>query len=320
MRLGILIRDAEYRKALVEKLSSYDNDIFVNVIGEDGGDSSNCLLLTDIRPGEFDEKLLRKILPRTMFLISSSNEGPEDTASYEEDHIEDEPDYHSVFKYSSVNSLLSELLVLYNEWHGDGYPKLFTARTIAVLSESDSFSSDKCRALARQIIYRRGGRVLLMSLGYINDYGLTEVDKVNRFARLMYAVRTGRGNSADNYTYTDTYGVSFLMLPQGINPIAYLNEAELKELVAGLSAGFDTIILDICTCLRNENRAIIRDADRVICLESGRRMPEFSGIAEKETGGRVMSIRLTGETDEALAIDDCIKYIYGTDDHGTNKS
>ena len=31
MRIGILIRDTEYREALVQKLSTYDNNIFVNI-------------------------------------------------------------------------------------------------------------------------------------------------------------------------------------------------------------------------------------------------------------------------------------------------
>ena len=30
MRLGVMIKDEDYRDALVHKLSSYDNDIFVN--------------------------------------------------------------------------------------------------------------------------------------------------------------------------------------------------------------------------------------------------------------------------------------------------
>lgn len=311
MRLGILIRDAEYRKALVEKLASYDNDIFVNIIGETGGDTSDCLILTDIPPDEFDEKILSRIAARTVFLTSSA------------DDTDTEPDdnsYRKVFKYSGVESLLSEFVTAYSELHGTGGRRACSSKTIAVLSDSDSFSADRCRAIARQIIYRRGGRVLLVSLGYINDYGRPDSGRINRFARLMYAVRTGRGSAWDGFTYTDSYGVSSLMLPQGLNPMAYLAEEELRDLIAGLSSGYDAIVMDIGPCLRAENISVIKEAGSIVCFESGRRIPGFPEMIEKESGGDVISIRHTGETDEALAIDDCIRQIYGMDGYGNNKS
>lgn len=311
MKLGILIRDTEYRKALVDKLASYDNDIFVNVIGETGGDTSDCLILTDIGPEEFDEKILSRIAMRTVFLSGSADDA--DAAS-------DSDTYRRVFKYSGVESLLSEFVNAYSEWHGGGVRRTCSSKTIAVLSDSDSFASDKCRALARQIIYRRGGRVLLLSLGFINDYGRPESGRINRFARLMYAVRTGRGSAWDSFTYTDSYGVSSLMLPPGLNPAAYLEEDELRELIAGLSGGFDAVVMDTGTCLRQENLSVIKEAGGIVCFESGRRIPGFSEMIGRESGRDVISIRHTGESDEALAIDDCIRQIYGMDGYDNNKS
>ena len=302
MRLGILIRDEDYRDALIKRLSSYDNDLFVNIIGKSKGDAADCLILTDIRPEEFDKEVLSKISARTVFLSTSPE--PAET---------DDEAFRRVFKYGSVGTLLSELMLAYNEWRGNVSIRNYSGRIISVCSESDSFSADKAGALARQIIYRQGGRVLVMSLGYINDHGRNEDDRVNRFARLMYAIRTGRESASDSFTYTDSYGVSCLMLPCGINPVAYLGEDELKGVIRALSGRFDTLILDIGTCLRGENLAVMKESDSIVCFESGRRFPGLADALSEATNVKLTAIRLTGGTDEALALDDCIRQIYGKD-------
>ena len=302
MRLGILIRDADYRDALIRRLTFYDNDIFVNIIGQNSGDASDCLILTDIKPDEFDSSVLSRISDRTVFLSTSPGmEDTEDTA------------LRRVFKYGNINTLLSELMLAYSEWHGNVSIRDYCARIISVCSESDALSAEKADALARQIMYRNGGKVLLISLGYINDHGRNEEDKVNRFARLMYAIRTGRESASDSFTYSDSYGVSYLMLPCGINPIAYLGEDELKSVIRALSGRFDTLVLDIGTCLRDENMAVLKGSDNIVCFAGGRRFPGLADMISERTDAKVTDIRMTGDTDEALAIDECVRQIYGKD-------
>lgn len=300
MRLGILIRDREYRDALVERLSTYDNDIFVNIIGERDGDVTECLILTDIMPSEFETDLLDKLIPRIVFLYSSGSCGK---------------DYHSIFKYCSVNELVSELSIIYNEWHGSGIRKNHSSRIISVCSESDAYASDKCMSLARQIIYRHGGKVLVIGMGYINDYGFSESARINRFARLMYSVSKGRSSEYESYTYTDSYGVSALMIPPGQNPMAYLSEDELRMLISGLASQFSTLILDIGTCYRKENIMLIRESDSIVSFETGRRITGLAGIIGREASERIFSIRISGGTEEAVALDDCIKRIYGIEEN-----
>ena len=221
--------------------------------------------------------------------------------------------YRRVFKYGSVGSLLSELMLAYNEWRGNVSIRNYSGRIITVCSESDSYSADKAGALARQIVYRQGGKVLLMSLGFINDHGRNNDDRINRFARLMYAIRTGRESASDSFTYSDSYGVSCLMLPCGINPVAYLSGDELRDVIRALSGKFDTLILDAGTCLREENLAVMKESDNIVCFENGRRFPGLADAIGEKTDAAVTSIRMTGGTDEALALDDCIREIYGKD-------
>ena len=158
MRLGLLIRDAEYRDALVHKLSSYDNDIFVNIIGNNVKEASGSVILTDIPPKELDSKVLNALKPRTVFLISSEKEDGEEC--------------NTIFKFCSIPEMISELSIVYNRWHGMGLGIDHSAKLITVCSESDSYSSERCRALAGQIIYSHGGSVLILPLSYINDYGV----------------------------------------------------------------------------------------------------------------------------------------------------
>ncbi|MBR3376490.1 MAG: hypothetical protein IKG44_02245 [Mogibacterium sp.] len=305
MKIGILIRDAEYRDALAEKLSLYDNDLYVNIIDNSTKHTSDYLILTDIRPDEIDQKTLTAIKARTVFLIDTIND--------------DLKGFNTVFKYGSVSNLISELSIVYNNWHGSGPGRNYSARLLAVCCESDAYSSAICSSLARQVIYRHGGRVLIIPMAFINDYGRLDCD-INTISRLLYSIHTGHERSSDSFTYTDAYGVSAIMLPSGRNPVAYLDESELKSLIAGLAKRFDTIICDLGTCFRNENILVMKESDRIILYETGRRVLGVEEMIGKETCSKLIRIKLTGEADEAIAMDDCIKQVFNNDNNGQIKS
>lgn len=297
MRLGLLIKDTEYRKALAGKLANYDNDIFVNIIEGSNKDTSGSLVLTDIRPSELDEKVLKAIQPRTVFITDSGDGIPEGC--------------HSLFKYSSIPAMISELSYLYNSWRGSGPGRDHSSRLIMICCDSDAYSSDRCLSVARQIIYRHGGSVLTVPLSYINDYGTDEGGSTDMFGRLMYSISTGRERETDSFTYTDSYGVSALMLPYGNNRLAYLDSDELGKLMSGLAARFDTVIGDVATCFREENISLMKQADDIIFFELGRRRTGLETLLAADESPNITTIRMTGETDEALMIDDCIKRMYG---------
>ena len=70
MRLGILIKDQEYRKALIERISDYDSEILIDVIGASCTVESDALIITDAKPAELSTDLLEKIRDRTVFLTA----------------------------------------------------------------------------------------------------------------------------------------------------------------------------------------------------------------------------------------------------------
>ncbi len=297
MRLGLLIRDAEYRDALVHKLSSYDNDIFVNIIGNNVKEASGSVILTDIPPKELDSKVLNALKPRTVFLISSEKEDGEEC--------------NTIFKFCSIPEMISELSLVYNRWHGMGLGIDHSAKLITVCSESDSYSSERCRALAGQIIYSHGGSVLILPLSYINDYGVNDKVRVNSLSRLLYSIQCGRENGLEGVTYTDSYGVSSLLLGKGRNPVAYLDEDELRTLIFGLSKQYDTIIADTASCFRPENIEVMKESENIVLFERGRRVTGIEEILGEDTMGKLIRIKLTGGTEDVITMDECLKKIFG---------
>ncbi len=297
MRLGLLIRDAEYRDALVHKLSSYDNDIFVNIIGNNVKEASGSVILTDIPPKELDSKVLNALKPRTVFLISSEKEDGEEC--------------NTIFKFCSIPEMISELSIVYNRWHGMGLGIDHSAKLITVCSESDSYSSERCRALAGHIIYSHGGSVLILPLSYINDYGVNDKVRVNSLSRLLYSIQCGRENGLEGVTYTDSYGVSSLLLGKGRNPVAYLDEDELRTLIFGLSKQYDTIIADTASCFRPENIEVMKESENIVLFERGRRVTGIEEILGEDTMRKLIRIKLTGGTEDVITMDECLKKIFG---------
>ncbi len=308
MQIGILINDKEYREALVERLSNYDNDLLVNIINGSESFSKNSLILTDIDPSTLDKNLLIKLKPRTLFLTASFSPNATDNG------------LHLVFKYCSVADLLSEASLVYKEWQGIGYGRNHSAKIISVWFENDAMAYNKCMSFARQILYRKGDRVLVVSLSYLNDYGSDEAGDFNQFARMMYSISTGRHDAVYGHTYTDSYGISALMLKKGRNPMAYLDKEELMSVIASMATFYDTLILDMGTCYRKQNLFISEHSDNVVFFENGRRYTDLVNMLGKESMSKVIIIRQSGDTEDAVAIDDVISQIYGNNIYESNKS
>lgn len=306
MRVGIMIRDTEYRDALVQKLRSYDNNIYVNIIINNVKDASGCVILTDIPPSTLERPVLDALRPRTVFITGSESEDREDCST--------------IFKFSSIPEIISELSLVYNRWRGMGPGRDHTARLITVCCESDSYSAERCRALAGQIIYSRGGSVLILPLSYINDYGVNDAVKSNTLSRLLYSIQCGRETGIDGVTYTDSYGVSSLLLSRGRNPVAYLDEEEMRTLVFGLSKKYDTIIADAASCFREENIMIMKGSENIVFFERGRRVTGIEELLGNEASEKLIRVRMADSTEDVIAMDDCMRQIFGRTENESIKS
>lgn len=311
MRVGMMMRDTEYRDAMIEMMSGFDKDIFIEVAGE-GGVSRESVILTDIMPEEIESGSLEKIRHRTVFLSpvpdcskkNAVNPGSSIPSS-------GNGSCSVVFKYSSLLEIMAEISYVYSAWTGNTGSISPSTRVIAVTGEEDSLSSDRCRSLAKQIIYRRGGSVLIMPLGYINDYRPPAADGRGRFRRLMYMIDEGKDYLPECYTYTDSYGISYLDLPAGINPLTALTTDYLTRLITSLCSHFETVILDAGTCYSSRNLKLMHSADNILFFGSERRIEDISQFVGAGNAEKVLRIDISDASAEALCIDDFVKEMYG---------
>ena len=293
-----MMRDIEYRDAIAEMLSETGRDIFVEVAGN-GGVDQKSVILTDIMPSDIDEGTLTKLRSRTVFLSTL----PVSSRDTEELHV--------LFKYSSISVILAEISAVHSEWSGDSGSLSLSTKVIAVVSESDQMSSERCRALAAQILYIHGGSVIVIPLGYVNDHHRIMSDDAGAFRRLMYMIDEKKDYSPDCCTVTDSYGISYMMLPEGVNPIAELDHRYLSSLINSLGNHFDTVILDIGTCFSKDNLQLISCANDILFFGSGRRLGPLEGYIGKKQSERTRRIESLDAKDEAIAIDDFVRGIYG---------
>lgn len=307
MRLTMMMRDTEYRDALIGMIADLDKDVLIEIAGT-GSVRRDSVILTDILPSEIEKRSLDRIKGRTVFL-TQVNAGKAD------------PECSILFKYSSLQAIMAELALVWSEWSGDCGTITASSRVIAVTGESDQLSSLRCRTLAGQIAYRHGGSILIIPLGYINDYRIgSDTEDSAWFRKLMYFIDEGRDYMPESFTHTDSYGISCLRLPGGINPLTALGQSHLSGLIQSMSRHYDTLILDIGTCFSEMNLNILNNADNIIFFGCGRRIEnpaEFIGNIRPE---KLVNISGTDAGEEARGIDDFISETYGRTDQKKNDS
>lgn len=297
MRLGILIRDREYRSAILEMISEFDRDIFVEVANENGA-GRESIILTDVLPEELSSEQLARLIHRTVFLTPN--------------RVSNEDGIHRAFKYADISEIIGEVFMLYSDWTGDSGINHPFSRTISVCSSTDSLAAEHCRILARSIIYEHGGSVLILPLGYINDYSNLVSVGEDIFKRMMYLIDSGKSFPIESFSETDCYGITYLKLHGKRNPISSLDISYLNQLIRGICNKFDTVIFDLGTCYRKENIAVVEISDTVICLENTR-ISDYSEFIGQDSVTRAKHVLEDGVSDMTIMLTDLVKEMYSTE-------
>ncbi len=303
MKVAMMMRDTEYRDALTGMMTEADQDILIEIAGA-GGAQRESVILTDIHPSEIEGKSLARIRDRTLFLSS---------VPVREDS--DSNGCSIIFKYSSVSTIMAELSLVYSKWSGNTGSITAATRIIAVTGETDHLSAFRCTALARQIVYRHGGSILILPLGYVSEYRHpNDTGEDGWFRRLMYLIDEGRDYPPDSFAYTDTYGISYLKLPEGINPLTGLDIEYLYRLISSMGSHFDTVILDIGSCYSAANCQVMKRANSILFFGSGRRIENPAYFLGDEYLAEPRIIRTADPQAEARELDDFVSEIYGRTD------
>lgn len=303
MRIRLIIKDDEYCRAMLRTISQLDKDVYVEV-GDYGGAENiddRTVIVTDLNTK--DHSFSHN---RVVYLTANPSDNIRPNKPEEEQKI---------FKYKSISSIFSDIEQLSYLWTGitDSIDSV-SSRIYAVCSDLADDSSRLSQALARQITFRHGGDILLLSLRYVNEYSLQDEKNNSKFARLMYYMDIGRTIPIDAFTYMDSYGISYLRLSTGLNPMAYMKEDDLIATVRNLShMKFDTLILDIGDTYNEANIRMINSADNIIWFTSGRDRFDINDICvEKNVQEKVKRIAIYGkESDIELSIDDYVRNVYG---------
>ncbi|MBQ0018542.1 MAG: hypothetical protein KBS63_04975 [Clostridiales bacterium] len=312
MRIRLLLHDREYCRAFAAMIAAADKDIFVELAENYSlaGIEETTLIVTDLSP----EKIKREYIERSSGRIVFLTEDPRD--KYRKDES-----LHKLFKYSSISSMLSDLSHINYLWTGENSSAPGIARIFAVCSDRGDLSPSLCRTLARQILFRHGGRILVIPVGYINEYAIPDETDKSKFTRLMYYIDTEKEYTPDAFTYCDNYGISYLRLPPGLNPIAYIDSDELAKLVCNLAGEkFNTIIIDISSAYSRRNLDVISKADNILFTSFDEKKLDIGEITDDpEILSRFDVIRLSGNGKVELSIDEYVKKIYGIVDEAENE-
>lgn len=306
MKINLVIKDLEYGRILAETISEIGKDIIVE-INSDINNCVNCdITLTDIENADL-------INSRDNIVILTNNPNDVMSEDYSGGPIK-------LFKYNSLNNILSDIMHVHYVLSGykeKSYGLL--SRVFAVCTDGFDRSNLLAVSLARQILFRKGGDIIIVSMGYINDFPCLEEKDRAKFSRWMYYMDIDRDYSIDDFTYTDSYGISYLKLPKGLNPIAYMSTKAACEIIVELCRKkFETVILDIGNCYSKLNVRLLNKADNIAYLfEDDSRMNFHDLLVEPDIEKRLWTLPIkNGDMDIEILMDNYIGRIYGDDESG----
>lgn len=221
MKIVLKINDIEYSRAFQNSIASYDKDILVEVCIESNLEEidNRTIIVSDAEPETLDKRLLKQ----TVFLTVTPCDATQ---------INRKQKYNSVFKYLRMPQILSFIEEVYFSLTGE-MERIDSAHTkvFSVCSESNAGNSILCKALARQITYRHGGEILILPLRYINEYFNPIEADFNKYSRMLYYLKSNKKCVLDSYLFKDSYGINYISISRGINPINMLEIDELLSLI-----------------------------------------------------------------------------------------
>lgn len=312
MRIRLLLHDREYCKAFAAMIAAADKDVFVELADNYSlvGIEETTLILTDLAPEKIKREYLESSGGRIVFLTDDPR-----------DKILKNESLHKLFKYSSISSILSDLSHINYLWTGENSSTPGIARIFAVCSDRGDLSPSICRTLARQILFRHGGRILVIPVSYVNEYSISDEPDRSKFTRLMYYIDTEKEYTPDAFTYCDNYGISYLRLPPGLNPIAYIDSSELGKLVSDLAGEkFNTIIIDVSSSYSRQNLDALSKADNILFVSCDEKKLDIREIADDpEILSKFDVIRLSMNGKTELSIDEYVKKMYGIVDEAESE-
>lgn len=281
MKLKLVMKDAEYSRALIKSLSAFNQDLFIEV-GEFQNTEEDNLIVTDYNPRKFNINIVKDHRGGIVFILK--RDVP--------DKLKDrEVGPFFVFKYAGVERIMASLNLAYSHWMGDISPSGKKYETISVFSDHDDKRTGYIsEILSRHIVYRKGVKVIIIPLTFTNNNASGYTGDRREFLRIMYYIESKRLLSRETFFRKDGYDVEYLRIPPGINYIAGLGIDRLNKMLDFLGENyFDIIILDIGTAYTELGMSAIEKSKFGVWVHGGESEEIFNDI-KKIKGDNIFKI------------------------------
>lgn len=302
MKIKLILNDREYLEAFKDVALRTDDDIYIEIGNNDGILNEKMIVITDYAPEDINTVDYQNIV----FLSTNPEDGLQNYKTGTPLRL---------FKYSSLSSILADIHqinYLLSASNRKSYDVLSDIYTIA----TDSFgmlSSDITKTIARQLLFHNCEKILIITLKAVNEYSNSDENDRSRFIRLRYYQETNRSYSIEHFVYKDNYGISYLRLPNGLNPIAFMSADDVSSFIRKLSDdGFDTILLDMGNDLSRRNLEIAEKSDRIIFYSENREIPVLDDFQFDKNGMEKLDILNLNRSDDCveLKIDNYLESLF----------
>lgn len=292
MKIRLILNDKEYLEAFKDVALRTDDNIYIEIGNANDCSNDSYVVVTDY---SFEELGMHN----SSNVVYLSNNPGDNLQNYKTGSP------IRLFKYSSLSSILADI-------HQINY-LLFSAnsRTYDVLPDiyviaTDSFgllSSDITKAIARQIMFHNGKKILIVSLKAINEYGKCDEMDRSRFTRLKYYQEIGRSYSIEHFIYKDNYGVNYLRLPEGLNPVANMCTEDMCKFIRELCCGgFDIILLDAGNELNEKNIKIAEKSDKIIFYSENEKIAVLDDFKYRKNSMEKVDILNLSRNDDCMEL------------------
>lgn len=288
VKIYMLFNDYDYMSALIDEISKSDNSIVIEIIESYSAmrKLNNSFLLTDIVTEKYFIPIVREN-SNTVVLMTK------DTRIATNDDNSERIFYKRILKYQNVNNIIAQIKEAWNDVYHASEMTSFNVKDsmcvdginlIGVMCDGNNIRalsvSDR---MARQVIYRTGDNVAIVSLcgiahrqskaEYISSENDLNEDLSNNLGmhKFVYLLENSMTIPKEFLVREDTFGVGTLMLPYGINPLMDIeSEIILAMLIQMKSYGYHHILLVFGDHITRKNFELIAKCTSILWINETR--------------------------------------------------
>lgn len=202
MNIKLVIKDIEYRDALIKAISMSDKGLYVEVSDDLSADTETMFVTDNRRLLELEGGVASGY---TLVYLSEH---------HKEKRL-DPPGPFILFKYDDMNVMIQELVLCNFLVNGTEISSLCKGKMIGICDSGGAIDSSKFASeFSRKLAELTDRRVLLLSLKYLNQYGSSSGDAFS-VHKLFFYYRKNNDVPIDLFFGSDNYNVFYMNADDG---------------------------------------------------------------------------------------------------------